>query len=125
MVKANDKQVKKQNFRRCICVLGTIIRFVVSALVLLVVSWFVPGVAVNGFTGALIAALVIALLGWVAESLLGENKSPQSSIVGFLVAAIVIYAAQFIIPGYIGKYFGSLISCIGNRANRCSGTYSP
>ncbi|NMA02009.1 MAG: phage holin family protein [Clostridia bacterium] len=105
---------KKQNFRRCICVLGTIIRFVVSALVLLVVSWFVPGVAVNGFTGALIAALVIALLGWVAESLLGENKSPQSrGIVGFLVAAIVIYAAQFIIPGQLSvSILGALLAAL-------------
>ncbi len=94
--------------------LGTIIRFVVSALVLLVVSWFVPGVAVNGFTGALIAALVIALLGWLAESLLGQNKSPQSrGVVGFLMAAIVIYAAQFIIPGQLSvSILGAILAAL-------------
>ena len=31
--------------------IGTIIRFVVSALVLLVVSWLIPGMQVAGFTG--------------------------------------------------------------------------
>lgn len=94
--------------------LGTIIRFIVSALVLLIVGWFVPGVSVNGFTGALIAAIVIALLGWLAESFLGENKSPQSrGIVGFLVAAIVIYVAQFIIPGQLSvNILGALLAAL-------------
>jgi uncharacterized membrane protein YvlD (DUF360 family) len=43
--------------------LGLIIRFVVSALVLVVVSWLSPGFVVHGgFVGALIAALVIAVV---------------------------------------------------------------
>ena len=93
--------------------LGLIIRFVVSALVLVVVSWLSPGFVVHGgFVGALIAALVIAVLGYVAEALLGERISPQSrGLVGFITAAVVIYLAQFIIPSLLTvTLVGALIS---------------
>jgi uncharacterized membrane protein YvlD (DUF360 family) len=92
---------------------GVIIRFVVSALVLMVVSWLSPGFIVKGgFLGALIAAAIIALLGYVGEILLGTRISPQSrGIVGFVAAAVVIYLAQFIIPGLLSvSIIGALIS---------------
>lgn len=90
----------------------TIIRFVVSAIVLLLVSYLLPGIKVSGFLGALIAAVVIAILGYLAEMLLGENVSPRSrGIVGFVVAAVVIYLAQFIIPAYLSvSLLGSLLA---------------
>ncbi len=93
--------------------LGLIIRFVVSALVLIVVSWLSPGFVVRGgFVGALIAAVVIAVLGYIAESLLGERVTPQSrGLVGFITAAVVIYLAQFIIPSLLSvSLVGALIS---------------
>lgn len=93
--------------------LGFIIRFVVSALVLIVVSWLSPGFVVQGgFIGALIAAAVIAILGYIAEVLLGDRITPQSrGIVGFIAAAVVIYLAQFIIPQYLSvSIIGALIS---------------
>lgn len=93
--------------------LGVIIRFVVSALVLIVVSWLSPGFVVRGgFVGALVAAVVIAVLGYVAEALLGDRISPQSrGLVGFITAAVVIYLAQFIIPNMLSvSVIGALIS---------------
>lgn len=93
--------------------IGTIVRFVVSALVLIVVSWLSPGFVVKGgIVGALIAAAVIAVLGYVAEALLGDRISPQSrGIVGFITAAVIIYIAQFIIPGLLDvSLIGALIS---------------
>ncbi len=93
--------------------IGLIVRFVVSALVLLAVSWLSPGFVVSGgFTGALIAAVVIAVLGYIAESLLGDKVSPQRrGIVGFVTAAVVIYLAQFIIPNLLNvSILGALIS---------------
>lgn len=93
--------------------LGLLIRFVVSALVLVVVSWLSPGFVVSGgFVGALIAAVVIAVLGYVAEALLGDRISPQSrGLVGFITAAVVIYLAQFIIPSLLSvSLIGALIS---------------
>lgn len=93
--------------------LRTAIRFVVSAIVLLLVGYIIPGFSVSGFGGALIAALVIAGLGWVAEKLFGEKYSPQArGIVGFLVAAAVIYLAGLLIPGMQASIVGALLAAL-------------
>jgi putative membrane protein len=93
---------------------GLIIRFIVSALVLMLVSWLLPGISVRGFTGALIAAVVIAVLGYLAESLMGKKISPYGrGIVGFISAAVVIYLAQYIIPDYLSvSLIGSLLAAL-------------
>ncbi|HWQ77093.1 MAG TPA: phage holin family protein [Syntrophomonas sp.] len=90
----------------------TIIRFVVSAIVLLLVSYLLPGIEVSGFWGALVAAVVIAGIGYLVELILGENVSPRSrGIVGFVVSALVIYLAQFIVPNYMNvSLLGSLLA---------------
>ncbi len=89
-----------------------IVRFIVSALVLLLVSYFVPGMRVAGFWGALAAAAVIALIGYLIERLKGENVSPRSrGIVGFVIAAAVIYLAQFLIPSMLSvSIIGALLA---------------
>lgn len=94
--------------------IGTIVRFIVSALVLMVVSWILPGMSVSGFGGALIAAVIIAILGWAIESLLGEKRSPQSrGLVGFITAAVVIYLAQFVIPNQLSvTIIGALLAAL-------------
>ncbi|NLJ99745.1 MAG: phage holin family protein [Clostridia bacterium] len=93
---------------------GTLIRFVVSALVLLLVSWLLPGITVSGFTGALLAAVVIAVLGYVVEVLLGDKISPQRrGIVGFITSAVVIYLAQFIVPSFLSvNIVGALLAAL-------------
>ncbi len=93
--------------------IGVIIRFVVSAIVLLVLGMVLPGFSVFGFTNALIAAIVIAAIGWAVEAVLGERISPQSrGIVGFIVAAVVIYVAQYLVPGMRVSILGSLLASL-------------
>lgn len=94
--------------------LGAIVRFIVSALVLMVVGWLLPGIRVAGFWGALIAAVVIAVLGFIAESLLGKNISPQNrGIIGFITSAVVIYLAQFVIPNLLSvSIVGALLAAV-------------
>ena len=96
--------------------IGLIVRFVVSAVVLLLVSWIVPGIRVSGFTGALVAAAVIAIIGFGIEKVVGDEKMSRMSrgSIGFLTAAVVIYLSQFLIPGYmtvsiIGALLASLV----------------
>jgi putative membrane protein len=93
--------------------LGTIVRFVVSALVLMLVGFLVPGFRVTGFANALFAAVVIAALGWVAEAVLGRRVSPQGrGLVGFVTAAVVIYLAQFIVMGMRVSVLGALLASL-------------
>ncbi len=91
--------------------LGAVVRFVISALVLLVVGYFIPGFGILGFWNALLAAVVIAAIGWVIEATLGKKVSPYSrGIVGFLVSAIVIWTAQFIVPDMEVTLLGALLA---------------
>ncbi len=93
--------------------IGLIVRFIVSALVLMLVSFLLPGFALLTFGQALIAAVVIAVLGFIVESLFGKRVSPQNrGIVGFITAAIVIYVAQFIVPGMSISILGALLASI-------------
>lgn len=50
--------------------LGAIISLVVAALVLMFSDRFIPGMKVKGFTGAIIAALGIGVVGWFINWLL-------------------------------------------------------
>ncbi|MGI5880669.1 MAG: phage holin family protein [Syntrophomonadaceae bacterium] len=92
--------------------IGAVVRFVVSAIVLMLVGYLLPGITVSGFVGALIAAAVIAILGYAVEAVLGENVSPRSrGLVGFITAAVIIYLAQFIVPNYLSvSLLGSLLA---------------
>ncbi|ATO50438.1 MULTISPECIES: phage holin family protein [Brevibacillus] len=90
-----------------------VIRFIVAAIVLMFVGFLVPGFAVNGFWTALIAAVVIALIGWGVESIFGDKISPYNrGIVGFVVSAIVIYLTQFLVPGFRVTVLGALLASL-------------
>ncbi|AZR73182.1 hypothetical protein BBF96_07160 [Anoxybacter fermentans] len=93
--------------------IGAIIRFIVSALVLLAVGFFIPGFEIVGFTNALLGAIVIAVIGYIIEGLLGEKVSPQSrGLIGFITSTIVIWLAQFIVPGMRVTLIGALLAAL-------------
>ena len=93
--------------------LGLVIRFVVSALVILFVGFLLPGFHIVGFLDALIAAVVIAVAGWIVESLFGRHVSQYGrGIVGFVVSAAVIYLAQFIVPTMRVTVVGALLAAL-------------
>ncbi|WP_040950391.1 phage holin family protein [Gorillibacterium massiliense] len=94
-------------------VIGAVVRFVVSAIALLVAAWLVPGFSVGGFGSALVLALVIAVLGWVVESLFNRDISPFGrGIVGFLLSALVIWLSQFIVGNVKVTLLGALLAAL-------------
>jgi len=94
-------------------VLGAIVRFVVSALVLMVVDWLLPNFALAGFGTAFLAAVAIAAGGWLAESLFGPRVSPQRrGLVGFLVTAAIIYLVGAVVPGVRVTAMGALLASL-------------
>ncbi|WP_353894333.1 phage holin family protein [Proteinivorax hydrogeniformans] len=91
--------------------LRLVIRFIISAIVLMAMGFFLPGFGALGFVGALISAVVISVLGYIMEKLFGENISPQNrGIVGFISSAVVIYLAQFLVADLNVSIFGALIA---------------
>lgn len=93
--------------------IGAVIRFIVSALVLLAVGYIVPGFTMVGFVNALVAAVIIAVLGYIVEAIFGEKISPQSrGIIGFITSAVVIYAAQYFVAGLSVTIWGALLAAL-------------
>lgn len=94
-------------------IVGTIVRFIVSALVLLFVEAIVPGFKGLTFGTAIVAAVVIALIGWAMEALFGRRISPYGrGIVGFISGAIVLYFAQLFVPGMRITILGALLASL-------------
>jgi putative membrane protein len=82
--------------------ISTIIRFIVSALVLMLVSFITPGFAVAGFRGALLAALAIAALGWVATAIIGPKGSPYGrGVLSFISSVVVLYVVGMFFPNWV------------------------
>lgn len=93
--------------------LGHVVRFIVSALVLMVVGWIVPQFSVGGFWSALFLALVIAVIGWIVEAIFGKKVTPFGrGIVGFLASAAVIWVAQFIVGGVDVSWLGAILAAL-------------
>ncbi len=90
-----------------------LVRFVVAAIVLMIIGFIVPGFSIQGFWNALLAAIVIAAIGWIVETFFGDNISPYArGIVGFLVSAVVIYVAQFVVPNMEVTVLGALLAAL-------------
>lgn len=93
--------------------LGVIIRFIVSALVILFLGYLLPGFHVVGFWNAMLAAVAIAAIGWLVESLFGRRVSPYGrGLIGFLVGAAVIYTVQFVIATMHVTVVGALLASL-------------
>lgn len=93
--------------------LGHVVRFVVAAIVIMLVSWIVPQFSVGGFWSALLMALVIALFGWVIEEIFGTRVTPFGrGIVGFLTSALVIWLSQFVVSGVKVSILGALLAAL-------------
>jgi putative membrane protein len=115
-------QVKKENYfthfgysisKGGINMLRLIVRFIVSALVLMFVGFILPGFGPISFLNALIAAVVISVLGYLIEALFGKNVSPQGrGIIGFLTSAVVIYLAQYIVRDLDVTIIGALVAAL-------------
>ena len=93
--------------------LGHVVRFVVAAIMLMIVGWLVPNFTVGGFWSALVLALIIALFGWILEGIFGRSITPFGrGIVGFLTSALVIWLAQFVVDGVRATIIGAILAAL-------------
>lgn len=94
-------------------ILGHVVRFIVAAIVLMVTNLIVPMFTVGSFWSALILAVVIALLGWVFEVIIGNKVTPFGrGIVGFITSTIVIYVAGQLVSGVSITILGAILAAL-------------
>lgn len=94
--------------------LGTfLIRLLVGAVVLGITAALTPGFRIAGLWTLLLGALVLAGLDYLASSLLGADVSPFGrGLAGFILAAVILYVTQFIVPGYSVTLLGAVIGAL-------------
>ena len=108
--------------------MSIIIRILITALGLLVVSRFVPGIEVESLYTAIIAAIILGLLNLIVRPVLHVLTLPITLITlglfTFVInAALFWFAASFIqgftvagfLPALVGSIIVSIISGIGNK----------
>lgn len=90
---------------------GAATRFFVSLVVVLALSFLMPGFAAGGFSGAIPAALGAATVGYLVESVFGRHlKARTRGIVGFFVTSASVYLVQFLVAGMNVTAAGALVA---------------
>ncbi len=103
--------------------MGFIIQLLLSAVVVLLISWLLPGVEVAGYGTAIIVALVISLLQLIVKPILFILTLPVT-IISFglfllVINAFLILLADAIVPGFTvanfwwAVLFSILLSLLG------------
>jgi putative membrane protein len=101
--------------------------WVLSALCLLLVARFVPGIFVQGFATALIAAVVIGLVNGTVGMLLKIVTFPLTiltfGVFWLLINALMLKLAALLVPGFVVQglwpaFWGGLILSLLNLTVR-------
>ncbi len=90
-----------------------ILRLVVGAVILAITAFITPGFTISSWFSLLVSAVVLAVLDWLVNKISGINAAPFGrGISGFILAAIIIYAIKFIVPGYNITLVAALIAAL-------------
>lgn len=92
---------------------GVILRFVTSAIVLAVTAFFTPGFEIASLWTLALAAVVLSVLDYLVNAIIGVNASPFGrGIIGFVVSVVVLYATQFFVSGYSISWISAIIGAV-------------
>lgn len=89
------------------------LRLIVVAIILGITSFLTPGFTIHGMWSFLIAAVVITALDYLVESFMGTDASPiGKGVKGFVISAVILYLAQFLVPNMHVSIIGALLAAI-------------
>ncbi|WP_414648656.1 phage holin family protein [Clostridium sp.] len=104
---------KKENKGTVSSFISLLIRFVVTSIILSITSFLTPGFVIVGLRSVILAAIVISLIDYAAEKIMGIDASPfGKGLKGFVIAAIILFIAQYIVPGMAVSITGAILASI-------------
>lgn len=113
--------------------MSLIIHWIISALVIILIAYLLPGVTVVGFTAALITALVIGLINAFIKPILVLLTLPINiltlGLFTFIVNAVLILLASAVVPGFMvsnfwwALLFSILITVVSNAVDGLEASY--
>lgn len=98
-----------------------LIRWVTFALLIMFVAWIIPGITIENFWAAMIAAIVIALINAVIKPVLILLTLPINimtlGIFTLIINAVLFMFAAYLVPGievngFISALIGSILLSI-------------
>lgn len=94
--------------------LGSLLtRLITSAVILGITAFFTPGFQIATIWTLALAAVVLTALDYLISTIFNISiGSIGHGIIGFLVAAIVLYAVQFFVTGYSISWLAAIIGAV-------------
>lgn len=112
MADNNNNEVKKEGSGNN-SILRWIGRLILVAIILGITSFLTPGFSIYGLWSYLIAALVITGIDYLVEAFMGVDASPfGKGVKGFIIAAVIIYFAQFLVPNMRVSIIGAILAAL-------------
>lgn len=94
-----------------------IIKLIINAIALMIVSYIIPGFYFDGFMSVLVAAVVIGVVNTYIKPVLQVIFIPLSIITfgisAFLINVVLLWMVSFLVPGFeIDGFLTAIISSI-------------
>ncbi len=90
-----------------------ILKTILSAIVLSIAAFLTPGFTISGIWAVLLAAVIISVIDYLIQRFTQLHASPFGrGFTGFIIAAIVLYLTQFLVPSMGVTIWGALIGAL-------------
>ena len=88
-------------------------RLLTSAIILGITAFFTPGFSINNLWSLALAAVVLTAIDYLIIRVTGIHASTFGrGIVGFAVAAVILYVTQFFVAGYTISWMAAIIGAL-------------
>ena len=109
----DNNNIDARNYSRSNTFAQVILRFVTSAVILAITAFFTPGFTINNIWALALAAVVLTVIDFLLVKFTGLHSSAfGKGFVGFVLAAVVLYATQFFVAGYSISWIAAMIGAL-------------
>lgn len=88
-------------------------RFIVASIILGITAFFTPNFSISNIWALGLSAIVLTVMDYLIVKITGLNAIAfGKGFVGFVLAAITLYATQFFVAGYSISWFAAIIGAL-------------
>jgi len=88
-------------------------RFIVAAIILGITAFFTPNFSISNIWALGLAAIVLTVMDYIIVKITGlQAIAFGKGFVGFILAAVTLYATQLFVAGYSISWFAAIIGAL-------------